>query len=220
MGVWMSVVFSPAGLSTGDFRQSSKASDEYPAGFPEMSGIRATIHPKIRYPSGIPGFNWSMRNRWVWLPVLFFLATVGGYWLARTAAPEPDDPVDGRGPSTPHPAIADSPMPEFRRSERTAARRPDAEALAAGAIANERVIAFSSQDALEAFLARAGDGVVLLGRLDALNALRVRFSDPDALAALLNGDEELSMIFPVEIPMPGDVGAQPGAVPLGNGLLT
>lgn len=160
-----------------------------------------------------------MQSRWIWLTVLFLIATMGGYWMARTAAPAPEVRRDsGTGPP-PRRMVADTPMPDFRRGDRAAARPRDHDALEAGAVANERVIAFASQEALEAFLRRAGDGIRVLGRLDALHALRVGFADADALASLLDGDEELSMIFPVEIPPPGNVGAQPGAVPLGNGLM-
>lgn len=159
-----------------------------------------------------------MPRQWKWLIPLFLIATMGGYWLAKSAAPEPRAKIASESPQRLVTA-ADSQMPNFRRSERPPATRRDHNAIDAGAVANQRVIAFASRDALEAFLARAGDGIRILGRLEALNALRVGFQDADALAALLNGDEELSMIFPVEIPIPGNIGAQPGAVPLGNGLL-
>ena len=161
-----------------------------------------------------------MPKQWKWLALLFLLATAGGYWLARSAAPEPRDKSATPAREAPsHRALAETPMPEFRRGDRAPAAKRDREAIDAGALANQRVIAFSSQEALEAFLARMGDGISVLGRLDALNALRVSFLDADALNSALDGDEELSMIFPVEVPMPGDVGAGPGAVELGNGLL-
>ncbi|MFU8892198.1 MAG: S8 family peptidase [Luteolibacter sp.] len=157
-------------------------------------------------------------KHWIWLTPLFLIATVSGYWLARTAVPAPRIAVEEVPPRI-SPTPADAPMPAFRRGERPPANPRDHEAIDAGAVANQRVIAFSSREALEAFLARAGDGIEILGRLDALLALRVGFRDADALAALLDGNEELSMIFPVEIPMPGNVGAQAGAVPLENALL-
>jgi hypothetical protein len=58
-----------------------------------------------------------------------------------------------------------------------------------------------------------------MGRLDALNALRIGFSDPDDLAWLLDGESEASLVFPVDIPNPGEGTAQAGAVALGDGLL-
>ncbi len=151
--------------------------------------------------------------------MLFAIASIAGYWLAKSAKPDAHAKDSEKPPPTRVAVVPDAPMPEFRRGERPPAASRDREALDAGAVANQRVIAFASQEALEAFLARAGDGIRILGRLEALNALRVGFLDAAALAALLDGDEELSMIFPVEIPMPGNIGAQPGAVPLGNGLL-
>lgn len=160
-----------------------------------------------------------MHKHWKGLLALFLIATVGGYWLAKTAGPKPQ-----HAPGNPKPQgmanIPDDPAPNFRRGDRpqSAAVR-DHEAINAGAVANQRVVVFSSQDALQAFLDRAEEGIDILGRLDALHALRIRIRDAGALADLLDGDEELSMIFPVEIPMPGNVAAQPGAVPLGNGLL-
>src|SRR5690606_22913595 len=83
----------------------------------------------------------------------------------------------------------------------------------------QRVLVFSDRDALENFLKRAGDGVRVMGRLDKLNALRVGFLDYDDLAALLDGEDEESMVFPVDVPVPGDAAAQPGAVALNDGLL-
>jgi len=161
-----------------------------------------------------------LRNR-LWLIGLFLVATVAGYWLARSAAPATNasSPAATATPPARHLAAPPEPMPEFRRGDRRTANRHDREAHEAGAVANQRVLAFASQQALEAFLARAGGSIRILGRLDALNAIRIGFDDPAILSALLEGDEELSMIFPVGIPQPGDVEPQPGAVPLGNGLL-
>ncbi len=164
-------------------------------------------------------FTFMSRYRIGWI-LLFAFATVAGYWLARSAAP--GTRVSPTLPN-PHPAtaMADERMPEFRRAERAPApaRARDNEAREAGAVPNERVIVFASRESLDAFLAGLGDGIRVLGRIDALNALRIGFDDLASLDGLLSGDEEVSMIFPVEIPMPGNVGAQAGAVPLGNGLL-
>ncbi len=149
---------------------------------------------------------------------MFFLTMLGGYWLAKSAAPQPEVAA-GPQSSPPRRMIDNSPMPEFRSSERGPAMKRDTDALEAGALANQRVVRFSSREALDAFLARAGDRILVLDSLDALNALRVAFLDADDLAALLDGDEELSMIFPVEVPFPEDGTAQPGAMALGSGLL-
>jgi len=160
-----------------------------------------------------------MPRQWKWLIPLFIIATMGGYWLAKSAAPEPHEKTANTPPQHHRTVAPDPPMPDFHRGERPPSTVRDDAAIEAGAVANQRVIGFASQNALEAFLARAGGTIRVLGRLDALNALRIGFLDAAVLAALLDGDEELSMIFPVEIPMPGSVGAQDGAVPLGNGLL-
>lgn len=159
-----------------------------------------------------------MRMRWTGWLVLFGMAGIAGFWLARSAVP---DTAKSPTPSTPvrRMELANERMPEFRREERPVNVVRDVEAIESGALANERVIVFASREALEAFLSRLGDGAWVLGRIDALNALRLGFDDFALFRSYLDGDEEVSMIFPVEIPLPGGVGAQPGAVPLGNGLL-
>ena len=145
-----------------------------------------------------------------------------GYWLAGTAAPRTASrsgkPRSEIGPK--RRVIVDEPAPRFRREERGPASRRDDEAIESGALPGQRVLVFKDKSALEAFLKRAGDKVHLMGRLDALNALRIGFSDPDVLASLLDGEEEASLVFPVDIPpAPGDGTAQAGAVALGAGLL-
>ena len=163
-----------------------------------------------------------MRRRY-WILTLSFMAVVLlGYWLAGTAAPR--TPVRGNSPKSEsepkRTVIGDEPAPRFRKGERSPAIRRDEEATLAGALPGQRILVFKNQAALEAFLKRAGDKIRLMGRLDALNALRIGFLDPSDLASLLDGEEEASFIFPVDIPpTPGDASAQPGAVALGAGLL-
>lgn len=159
-----------------------------------------------------------MRRRWFGWIGLFVAAGVAGYWLARSAVPAPDASPT-RPPQVGRTAVADDRMPAFRREQRSAQVARDADAIASGAIEHERVIVFASREALDAFLSRIGDGLRVLGRIDALNALRLGVDDISMLRAYLDGNEEVSMIFPVEIPVPGGGGAQAGAVPLGNGLL-
>jgi hypothetical protein len=144
-----------------------------------------------------------------------------GYWLAGTAMPEAPPRAVSGGKSTPvaRKVVVDEPAVRFRKEERPAGFRGDEEATRAGALPGQRVLVFKDAAAMQRFLARAGDSIRLLGRLDALNALRVGFLNPDDLAGLLDGDEESSLIFPVDIPSPGDGSAQAGAVPLGAGLL-
>lgn len=150
----------------------------------------------------------------------FILVVALGYWLAGTAAPPPKAANEDAQPaSIPQRPAIDEEMPKFRRSDRPDRSGADFEALAAGAFDGERVIVFRDAAALADFLRRAGNQVSILGRLDALNALRVGFEDYDDLASLLDGDEEESMIFPVNSPPPLEGSVQPGATALGNGLL-
>ena len=163
-----------------------------------------------------------MRRRHLILTLGFVAVAMLGYWLARTAAPRAmsrtENPRSEFQPK--RRVIADEPAPRFRREVRGPASRRDDEAIKAGALPGQRILVFKDKSALEAFLKRAGDKVRLMGRLDALNALRVGFSDPAVLASLLDGEAEASLVFPVDIPpAPGDGTAQLGAVALGAGLL-
>ena len=145
---------------------------------------------------------------------------VSAYFLTTLAIP---DTETATRPNEKVPLRSTSPVLEepvkFRKAERSATGRPDYGAIDNGAIANQRVIAFKDRASLEAFLAKLGGGVNLLGRLDKLNALLVGFRNEDDLLALLDGTEETSFIFPVSIPDFESVGAQDGAVALENGLL-
>lgn len=163
-----------------------------------------------------------MKVRHIVMILGFALVAILGYWLAGTAAP----PKTVRKQATESPeltrqkkTIADEAMPKFSRGERLPARNRDYEAMDAGALEGQRVLVFKDQDALKRFLDRAGDRISLMGRLDALNALRVGFSDYGDLLALLDGDEEQGFIFPVTAPSPGEGSVQPGAVAMGNQLL-
>jgi hypothetical protein len=110
-------------------------------------------------------------------------------------------------------------MPTFRRGERTAKARGDGEAVLEGALPGERILVFKDRKALEEFLKRMGCSVRVMGRIEALNALRVGFSSYHDLAGLLDGSEQASFVFPVDIPVPKDGKVQPGALPLGDRLL-
>lgn len=162
-----------------------------------------------------------MRRRPLYLVLGFVATAMCGYWLARTAAPLPParvkTPVPENGPV--RAVVVDDDAPRFRSGERPVSFRRDDEASEAGALPGQRVLAFKDRAALEDFLRRAGDKIRVLGRLDALNALRVGFLNPDDLAGLLSGEEESSLIYPVDAPTPIDATAQAGAVPLGAGLL-
>ncbi|GAA5117200.1 S8 family serine peptidase [Luteolibacter yonseiensis] len=162
-----------------------------------------------------------MRRRNLFLTLGFAFTAMLGYWLAGTATQkEPVRPVSVESETAPkRPVVADEPAPQFRRGERGPVFRRDDEASEAGALPGQRVLVFKDREALEDFLKRAGDKVRLMGRLDALNALRIGFGNYDDLASLLRGDEESSLIFPVDVPTPGEGTAQDGAVALGKGLL-
>ncbi|MEG3976428.1 S8 family serine peptidase [Microcoleus sp. herbarium8] len=144
-----------------------------------------------------------------------------GFWLAKSAVPKPlATPSSQQKPEAKvQPIVVDDPPPQFRKATREKVSLADSEADAAGALVNQRVIVFKDQAALEDFLRKAGNKLTVMGRLDALNALRIAFLNADVLAGLLDGSEEMSMIFPIQIPSNGEGTAQADAVPLGSSLL-
>ena len=163
-----------------------------------------------------------MRTRWPIIVLSVALAGWIGYWLAGTAVPKrPVRQATTEPQATPRRTVLmDDPAPKFRRGGRAPKFQRDDEALEAGALPGQRILIFNDQTALENFLKRAGDGIRLMGRLDALNALRIAFFDPDDLAGLLDGSEQESFVYPVDVPPPpGEGTAQEGAVALGAGLL-
>ena len=131
------------------------------------------------------------------------------------ATEKPDQPAQTAKPKS---SPQYDPALKTKTGERETRNRLDMAAIGDGAIPNQRVLVFKDKAALEAFLAKLGGGVNLLGRLDKLNALHVGFGNEDDLLALLNGTEETGLVYPVNIPEIG-TGAQAGAAPLGNGLL-
>ncbi len=148
----------------------------------------------------------------------FVLFAFLGYWLARSAAPEiPGEKKAALVQETaPKPRMIEEAPVKFRRAERPQISG-DPGARAAGALEGQRAIVFKDATALEDFLRRAGDRIRVLGRLDALNALRIGFDDYDDIAEWLE-DEEESFIFPVTAPAPPEGTVQSGAVALGNHL--
>jgi Subtilase family len=162
-----------------------------------------------------------MSRRFLFLIFGFAVTVLSGYWLATTAVPRGMTRTKSavRESAPRHTVIMEEPPPRFRKEIRQPVSWHDDEAVAVGALAGQRVLVFQDKAALEEFLKRAGDKVHLLGRLDGLNALRISFSNGDDLASLLTGKEEASLIYPVDVPSPGDGTVQPGAVALGAGLL-
>ncbi len=155
--------------------------------------------------------------------ILIGICAIGlfGYWLAGTASTPAVAKSDLKKAIVVRetPTFIDDPMPKFRSGERPAIKHRDAEAIANGALSGQRIVVFKDREALENFLKRAGDQVRVMGRLDALNALRLGFLDPDDLASLLGADEQASLVYPVDIPSYGQGAAQDGAVALNDGLL-
>ncbi|RYD29822.1 MAG: hypothetical protein EOP87_17660 [Verrucomicrobiaceae bacterium] len=160
-----------------------------------------------------------------WRPLIFvagfLLAAVGGYLVARSAAPaEKDMEVAEKRKSArarlPHEMI--NPDPEFRKGTRPAFEA-DREAQEAGALVGQRTLVFANRAAMEEFLARAGGKVNVMGRLDRLFALRIGFLNYGDFASLLDGSEQIGLNFSATFPESETVSAQPGAVPMGNGLL-
>lgn len=152
------------------------------------------------------------------LSVIFAIAVAGGLmagrWIGRSATTGAARVEAGNTPDAPRPRIAESAPAPPRTSERPP-RTADSSALEAGALPGQRALIFSSREALEAFLDRLeGTGISLLGRLDALNALRVGFFDLAELEGLLDGTEETGFIFPVSLPPRGEI--QEGAVGFGE----
>ena len=162
-----------------------------------------------------------MRFRPTIIIVTIALAGWIGYWLAGTAVPRSpvrqDSAKAENGPK--RTLVVDDPAPRFRRGERGPMLRRDDEALDAGALPGQRNLVFNDQAALEDFLKRAGNRVRIMGRIDALNALRVGFLNGDDLAFLMDGEAQASFVYPVDIPASPDGTAQAGAVALGAGLL-
>ncbi len=164
----------------------------------------------------------NSRGRLAVLLGVVLLGGIGGWALVRMAAPDSKE-ENAASRETARPAYPpDTPLRPTKTGERSATSglQTDAEAEDAGALRNQRTIRFSDRDALERFLkAIEGRGISVLGSLDRLNTLRVGFLSLDELLSLLEGDEELGLIFPVNIPRPAAGGVQDGAVGFGRGLL-
>ncbi len=150
--------------------------------------------------------------------LLCFIGLMSYFATKLTISEATKKPVSRAQEKKPRFSVQYDPVLKTKPRQREVRNRLDMTALNDGAIPNQRVIVFKDQAALEAFLAKLGNGVNLLGRLDKLNALLVGFGSEDDLLGLLDGTEETGMIYPVNIPEIG-AGAQAGAAPLGNGLL-
>jgi hypothetical protein len=160
-----------------------------------------------------------LTRKFPWLVACGFIVAIFFGWLLGRS------PWDGRAKGTSGDmVIRDEPMIEREwgrvtaKNPRTKSFRTDDEALENGALPGQRTLRFSSDEDMQAFLARAGDRLRVLDRIDALHALRVSFLDPDDLSELLDGSEELGLVFPAYTPNPSGGMVQADAVPLGNQL--
>ena len=155
-----------------------------------------------------------------WPVLLLALVGIGSYHLTQLAIP-PRKALAGNPPApaviATTPALEPSPIP--RKTDRPKPSSRDLPAIENGATPDQRTIVFQDQAALTAFLSKAGPGISILGRIDPLNALLIRFRDEADLTALLDGTEETGFNFPATIPPFESAGAQDGAVPLGSDLL-
>jgi len=159
-------------------------------------------------------------RRWILFPLLFAAFAAGGYFIARTAEEKkPATPKAATPPRDPFAGVDDAPR-KLGSGERPEPKmRLDTEALEKGAIAGQRSLVFADRESMERFLAKIkGKGFAVLGRIDALNALRIGFLSAAELAALLDGTEKAGFIFPILVPDLPQGTIQPGAVPIGNNL--
>lgn len=160
------------------------------------------------------------RVHWILASLVVLIGVIIGWWLGQSAS------QTGASESS----VAERERPANRSFEHERSRIPtlqnrktgrmalDADAIEAGAIAGQRWLSFSDREALERFLnSLEGTGIRVLGSIDALNALRIGFSDPSALAGLLDGTEDSGYIFPVNVPDVGTI--QDDAVGFGRSLL-
>lgn len=144
-----------------------------------------------------------------------YIAYLAATFTISKATEKPDAPTQ---PAKPTNYPYQERVHVTKHGERGNTERLDISAINDGALPNQRVVVFKNQAAIEAFLAKLGNGVKLLGRLDKLNALHLGFGNEDDLLGLLDGTEETGFIYPVNVPE-FSTGPQAGAAPLGNGLL-
>ena len=142
------------------------------------------------------------RTRWGIIYAVLVLGLILGLWMGHKAVTpdEPDTPVIAKKETA---MLQREQIPlTHRLSERgEKSYQPDSEALAEGAIANQRTVTFSSAEAMNRFLeAIKGKGIAVIDSMDAFNTLRIAFLNLDDLAGLLGDDDELGYIYPAYIP--------------------
>jgi hypothetical protein len=162
-----------------------------------------------------------MKQRTVLLTLGFAVVAILGYLLARiTMPPSTDRTSQPRTSQMIRGGWMYMDTPQKSMDQKRQPTPPmDVDAALAGALQNQRVIVFKDQDALARFLKNAGDRIQILGRIDALHALRVGFPNNQDLLAQLSEDDQQSFIFPVSVPTLPQGSVQPGAIPIGSHLL-
>ena len=147
------------------------------------------------------------------------LAALAGFWITRDILRSVRDLEKSRDNDGRSYTQYDAPNMPSKAPGRPGARRaPGLDELFFG-VPGERIVRFDSDDDYRAFLGRlAGSEVRLVGKLDSLRAVRLRFDDSSQLDDLLDDDEGLPN-FRVSIPDLPQVGAQPGAVGFGRSTL-
>lgn len=150
---------------------------------------------------------------------LFIAVGFASYWITTQFTPKKQSLAPQELSQTPSVNFTPPKTTPTSKEPRKPETNIDTEALENGALRNQRAIVFKDEAAMQAFLAKLGDKVKLLGKIDKLNTLLVGFNNSSDLDSLLDGDEELSMIFPVNIPSFENTGPQEGAVALENNLL-
>ena len=141
-----------------------------------------------------------------------------GLWLGRNATVA-ESVVRTAKPVIEKRISRESPLRSTKFEERSInPRELDRPAQLSGAIQGQRSVTFGDRGALDDFLKRLeGTGIEVIGRIDQLNTLRIRFDQLSDLENLLTDGELGELIFPVTIP--GEAETQEGLVGLGNQLL-
>jgi hypothetical protein len=155
-----------------------------------------------------------------WVPPVLLLVGLLSYLITvRTIKQKPTDYQTVSDNSASKPKSFSYETPKRKNNPRPNQTLSDLEAEESGALSNLRSITFADEASMRRFMENLGDGVTIVSRIDALQTVLVRFDNIEDLEALLDGSEETSLIFPVNIPGFEGAGAQAGAEALGSNLL-
>jgi hypothetical protein len=148
---------------------------------------------------------------------------LGGGWLGRSASPAAVDQTAAvAAPIAAGVATKLAPRPA-RPVYRDEFRDGTTVELFASSKADEIILRFPSEETYQSFiLALSGGGIRLLGQLDRLRAMRLRYEEWDELAGLLNGENIMAYDGLPAVPAPGFAGdsAQEDLLGLGDSLLS